>query len=140
MKLSARNQFPGTVTNISEGAVNGIVTIDVNGTSISATISMNAIKELELAPGKKAFAVVKATEVMVGKGDHLALSARNQFPGKVIGVEKGAVNSIVRMEALGGCVISATISNNAVEELGLKEGEDALAVIKATSVMVGIEK
>ena len=139
MKLSARNQFSGTVTKVSEGAVNGIVTIDVNGTPVSATISMNAIRELGLAPGKKAYAVIKATEVMVGRGEHLPLSARNQFPGKILGVEKGAVNSIVRINALGGCTISATISNNAVEELGLKEGEVALAVIKATSVMVGLD-
>ena len=139
MKLSARNQFSGTVTKVTEGAVNGIVTIDVNGTPVSATISMNAIRELGLAPGKKAYAVIKATEVMVGRGEHLPLSARNQFPGKVLGVEKGAVNSIVRISARGGCTISATISNNAVEELGLKEGEAALAVIKATSVMVGID-
>ena len=139
MKLSARNQFSGTVTKVSEGAVNGIVTIDVNGTPVSATISMNAIRELGLAPGKKAYAVIKATEVMVGRGEHLPLSARNQFPGKILGVEMCAVNSIVRINALGGCTISATISNNAVEELGLKEGEVALAVIKATSVMVGID-
>ncbi|MBQ8930299.1 MAG: TOBE domain-containing protein [Oscillospiraceae bacterium] len=139
MKLSARNQFPGTVTKVTEGAVNGIVTIDVNGTPVSATISMSAIRELGLAPGRKAYAVIKATEVMVGRGEHLTLSARNQFPGKVLGVEKGAVNSIVRIGALGDCTISATISNNAVEELALKEGEDALAVIKATSVMVGID-
>ena len=139
MKLSARNQFSGTVTKVAEGAVNGIVTIDVNGTPVSATISMNAIRELGLAPGKKAYAVIKATEVMVGRGEHLPLSARNQFPGKILGVEKGAVNSIVRINALGGCTISATISNNAVEELGLKEGEVALAVIKATSVMIGID-
>ena len=139
MKLSARNQFSGTVTKVTEGAVNGIVTIDVNGTPVSATISMNAIRELGLAPGKKAYAVIKATEVMVGRGEHLPLSARNQFPGKILGVEKGAVNSIVRINALGGCTISATISNNAVEELGLKEGEAALAVIKATSVMIGID-
>jgi len=66
MKLSARNQFSGTVTKVTEGAVNGIVTIDVNGTPVSATISMNAIRELGLAPGKKAYAVIKATEVMVG--------------------------------------------------------------------------
>ena len=46
MKLSARNQFSGTVTKVTEGAVNGIVTIDVNGTPVSATISMNAIREL----------------------------------------------------------------------------------------------
>ena len=138
MKLSARNQFPGTVTKVTEGAVNGIVTIDVNGTPVTSTISMSAIRELGLEPGKRVYAVVKATEVMVGLGEHLTLSARNQFPGKVLSVEKGAVNSIVRIEALGGNTISATISNAAVEELGLKQGGDALAVIKATSVMVGI--
>lgn len=140
MKLSARNQFPGTVTKIAEGAVKGIVTIDVNGAPVTATISMAAIRELGLEPGKKAYAVIKATEVMVGKGKHLPLSARNQFPGKVIGVEKGAVNSIVRIDVLGGNTVSATISNNAVEELGLKAGDDALAVIKATSVMVGVDE
>ena len=139
MQLSARNQFSGTVIKIDEGAVNGIVAIDVNGTPVSATISMNAIKELGLAPGKAAWAVIKATEVMVGKGEHLPLSARNQFPGEVVGVEKGAVNSIVRIKALGDNVISATISNAAVEELGLAAGEKALAVIKATSVMVGVD-
>ena len=139
MKLSARNQFAGKVAKIQEGAVNGIVTIDVNGTPVSATISMAAIKELGLVPGKEAYAVVKATEVMVGKGEHLPLSARNQFPGIVTAVEKGAVNSIVKIKALGGNELSATISNAAVEELGLAEGVDALAVIKATSVMVGVE-
>ena len=139
MKLSARNQFAGTVTKVNEGAVNGIVTIDVNGTPVTSTISLSAIHELGLEPGKKAYAVIKATEVMVGLGEHLTLSARNQFPGKVLSVEKGAVNSIVRMEALGGNTISATISNAAVEELGLEPGKAALAVIKATSVMVGID-
>lgn len=140
MKLSARNQFAGTVAKVSEGAVNGIVSIDVNGTIVSSTISMSAIRELGLEPGKKAYAVVKATDVMVGRGEHLALSARNQFPGEVISVEKGAVNSIVRIFALGGNTISATISNAAVEDLDLKDGEDVLAVIKATSVMIGIDE
>ena len=140
MKLSARNQFAGTVAKVNEGAVNGIVSIDVNGTIVSSTVSMSAIRELGLEPGKKAYAVVKATDVMVGRGEHLALSARNQFPGKVISVEKGAVNSIVRIAALSGNTISATISNAAVEDLGLKDGEDVLAVIKATSVMVGIDE
>jgi len=139
MKLSARNQFAGTVAKVNEGAVNGIVTIDVNGTPVSATISMAAIKELGLEPGKKAYAVIKATEVMVGLGEHLTLSARNQFPGTVVSVEKGAVNSIVKLSVLGGSTMSATISNAAVEELGLAEGVKALAVVKATSVMVGID-
>ena len=140
MKLSARNQFAGTVTKVNEGAVNGIVTIDVNGTPVSATISMAAIRELGLEPGKKAYAVIKATEVMVGLGEHLCLSARNQFPGTVVSVERGAVNAIVKLSVLGGNIISATISIAAVEELGLAEGVPALAVVKATSVMVGSDE
>ena len=137
MKISARNQFAGTVSAVKEGAVNGIVTIDVKGTPVTATISMASIKELGLEAGKAAVAVVKATEVMVGEGS-LTLSARNQFPGKVVSVTKGAVNDIVKIETAIGTV-TATISDSAVEDLGLAEGKDASAVIKATSVMVGIE-
>ena len=70
MKLSARNQLKGTVVGIQEGAVNGIVKIDIGGGNvISATISMNAIRELELEVGKTAYAVIKATSVMVGVDD-----------------------------------------------------------------------
>ena len=67
MKLSARNQFKGTVVEIQEGAVNGTVKIDIGGGNVMvSTISMNAIKELGLEVGKSAYAVVKATSVMVG--------------------------------------------------------------------------
>ena len=70
MKLSARNQLKGTVVDIQEGAVNGIVKLDIGGGNIiSATISMNAIRELELEIGKTAYAVIKATSVMIGIDD-----------------------------------------------------------------------
>ena len=67
MKLSARNQLKGKITSIQEGAVNGIVTIEISGGNIiTATISMGSIKELGLKVGKEAYAVIKATSVMVG--------------------------------------------------------------------------
>ena len=67
MKLSARNQLKGKIVEINEGAVNGIVKLDIGGGNIiSSTISMSAIRELELKVGKEAYAVVKATSVMVG--------------------------------------------------------------------------
>lgn len=70
MKLSARNQLKGTVVEVQEGAVNGIVKIDIGGGNvISSTISMSSIKELGLAVGKEAYAVIKATSVMVGVDD-----------------------------------------------------------------------
>ena len=67
MKLSARNQLKGKIVEIQDGAVNGIVVIDIGGgNKISSTISMSAIKELGLEVGKEAYAVIKATSVMVG--------------------------------------------------------------------------
>lgn len=67
MKLSARNQFKGKVAAIKEGSVNGIVTIDIGGGhQIVSTISMDSIKSLGLKVGGEAYAVIKATSVMVG--------------------------------------------------------------------------
>lgn len=64
--LSARNKFKGTISSIEEGAVNAIVTIDLGTSLISSTISMDSVKDLNLAVGKEAFAIIKATSVIVG--------------------------------------------------------------------------
>lgn len=64
-RISARNIWKGTVVEVVNGAVNGIVKIDVDGVVLSATISMNAIADLELAAGKEASIVVKSTSVMM---------------------------------------------------------------------------
>lgn len=69
----------------------------------------------------------------------MKLSARNQFKGVITGIQQGAVNSIVTIDIGGGNVITSTISINAVQELGLQVGKEAYAVIKATSVMVGVD-
>ncbi len=69
----------------------------------------------------------------------MKLSARNQLSGKVVAIEKGVVNGIVRIELKGGDVVTATISLSAIEELGLAVGKEACAIIKATSVMVAVD-
>jgi molybdopterin-binding protein len=66
------------------------------------------------------------------------LSARNQLKGKIVEVKTGATTSHVRIDIGGGVVITASITNEAVAELGLKSGQDAVAVIKASDVMVGV--
>lgn len=137
MKISARNQFKGVVTNINEGAVNAIVFIEANGEVISSTISLNAVKELGLKKGDAAYAIIKATEVMIAT-ELPKISARNKFHGVIKGIQSGSVNDIVTLETKFG-VVSSTISKNAVEELELSVGKEAYAIIKATSVMVGIE-
>ena len=70
MKLSARNQLKGTIMEIQDGAVNGVVKIDLGGGNVlSAVITMASIRELGLKVGGTAYAVIKASNVMVGVED-----------------------------------------------------------------------
>ena len=67
----------------------------------------------------------------------MKLSARNQVPGKVLNVQKGQTTSHVTIDIGHGIVLTASITNEAVDELQLKQGDSAIAIIKASDVMVG---
>ncbi|HEV8032342.1 MAG TPA: molybdopterin-binding protein [Stellaceae bacterium] len=66
----------------------------------------------------------------------MKLSARNQISGKIVEVRKGQTTAHVRIDIGGSVVITSSITNEAVDELGLKVGDNAIAVIKASDVMV----
>lgn len=66
----------------------------------------------------------------------MKLSARNQIKGKVVAVQKGQTTAHVRIDIGGGIIVTSSITNEAVDELGLKVGDAAIAVIKASDVMV----
>jgi molybdopterin-binding protein len=68
----------------------------------------------------------------------MKLSARNQIKGKIVEVKKGATTAHVRVEIAPGQIITASITNEAVDELGLKAGNAAIVVIKASDVMIGV--
>ncbi len=68
----------------------------------------------------------------------MKLSARNQFKGKIVEVKKGVTTSHVRID-IGGQVITASITNESVDEMKLEAGKTAYAIIKSTSVMVGVD-
>jgi molybdopterin-binding protein len=69
----------------------------------------------------------------------MKLSARNILKGKVVKVTKGAVNAEVVLELPGGTQLVSVITNTSAENLGLKEGKEAYAIIKASNIMVGID-
>lgn len=67
----------------------------------------------------------------------MKISARNQLKGTVLEVHKGATTSHVRIDLGNGAVVTSSITNEAVDELGLKKGDSVVAIIKASDVMVG---
>ena len=67
----------------------------------------------------------------------MKLSARNQIKGKVIEVRKGQTTAHVRIDIGSGVIVTSSITNEAVDELGLKTGDAVTAVIKSSDVMIG---
>ncbi len=69
----------------------------------------------------------------------MKISARNQLKGKIVDIKKGATTAHVRIDIGNGVIITSSITNDAVDELGLKVGSPASAVVKASDVMVAID-
>jgi molybdate transport system regulatory protein len=141
MKTTARNQFAGNISALEVGPVSAQVTIALKaGGEITATLTSAAAKRLKLAKGKEALALVKASAVvLVTDFAGWQLSARNQMAGTVSRVERGAVSSLVVLTLPGGGAITASVTNEGVDALGLAVGTPATAVFKAYSVMVAAQ-
>jgi molybdopterin-binding protein len=69
---------------------------------------------------------------------HMKVSARNVLSGKVISVTKGATTAHVKIEVAPAFVITASITNESVDELGIAVGKPAMAIIKSSDVIVGV--
>jgi molybdopterin-binding protein len=78
---------------------------------------------------------VRDRRIWFDRRPSIKLSARNQL-SKIVAVTKGQTTAHVRIDIGGGVIVTSSITNEAVDDLGLKVGDEALAVIKASDVMV----
>ncbi len=140
MKISARNVFPGKVEKVTKGAVNAEVAIALEGGEhIVSVITNSSVDLLGLEPGKLAYAIIKASEVIVGKSlESARLSARNVLAGKVTSVQDGAVNSELSIQLEGGTTVVASITKESVQSLELYAGDSVAAIVKASNVLIGV--
>lgn len=67
----------------------------------------------------------------------MKLSARNQISGTIVGITPGAVNGSIKVDIGGGNIVTANITEEAIQELGLTEGETVTVIVKASDVMIG---
>lgn len=141
MRTSARNTFPGTVTRVTEGAVNAEVELTLgNGDKIVAIITNTSVEALGLGVGTNAIALIRASWVILGKElEKAKLSTRNLMPGIIHSIQEGAVNSEIILKLAGGTLLTAIITNRSVRSLELTVGEEAFAAIKASHVILAVE-
>ena len=140
MKTSARNQFFGTVSRVQPGAVNDEIDIDIaGGHKIVAIVTHESTDSLGLEPGAQAFALIKASSIiLMTAAEGARFSARNRLEGTISRLIAGAVNTEVVLELAGGGSVAAIITNESARALELAEGRTATAMFKASSVIVGV--
>ena len=139
MKTSARNQYRGRITHIQKGAVNGEVKVDLGeGLAIFAIVTNEAVEELRLDIDREVVVLIKSSFVILAPDEGIRISARNRLCGTVTEVITGAVNGEVKLELPGGRMLTAVVTNEAIEELGLVPGNRACALVKAAHVILAV--
>jgi molybdate transport system regulatory protein len=141
MKTSARNALRGVVESVTEGAVNCEVTLAVGGgVTITAVVTKASVEDLGLKIGAAAIALIKSSFIILAPGEPaLRTSARNQLKGRIVTRADGAVNSEIVLELAQGKTLTATLTLESANELGLKVGDAALALIKAPHVILAVD-
>lgn len=140
MKVSARNIFAGTISELTKGAVNAEVKLSLKGgNELVSVITNESVENLGLHVGGDVYAIIKASSILIGKDlEETKLSTRNILPGKIIKLIEGAVNTEVILELSGGNTISAIITNASAESLSLRERDNVCAICKSSDIILGV--
>jgi molybdate transport system regulatory protein len=137
VRTSARNQYRGVVSQVTPGAVNAEIAIEIGAAiHLSVIVTEESRKRMALRPGVVVTALVKATDVLLSPSLDIAVSARNRLQGRIARITRGAVNSDVVVDLGEGKSISAMVTNPSVDDLGLGAGDPVCAFFKASSVIL----
>ena len=141
MRVSARNVFLGTVAAVRKGAVSTEVTLAIKGgETLCSVITNESARVLGLKTGMEAYAFFKASAVILGKELHDAkVSARNLLCGTVDRIAHGPVNAEVTVVLPGGSVLTAVVTDESAKRLLLAKGDHVCALVKASSVILGVD-
>jgi len=141
MRVSARNVFPGTVAAVRKGAVSTEVTLALKGgETLCSVITNESARVLGLKKGMEAYAFFKASAVILGKELHDAkVSARNLLCGTAGRIVRGPVNAEVTVLLPGGSVLTSIITEESAKRLSLAKGDHVCALVKASSVILGVD-
>ena len=141
MRVSARNVFLGKIAELRKGAVSTEVTLSLKeGETLCSVITNESAGILGLKVGMEAYAFFKASAVILGKDLHGAkVSARNLLCGTADRIAHGPVNAEVTVVLPGGSVLTAIVTEGSARHLLLAKGDHVCALVKASSVILGVD-
>ena len=141
MRTSARNALRGVVAGVAGGPVSAEVTLTIApGVDLISVITRQSVEDLGLAPGVPAIALIKANFVgLAPAGAAANAGVRNTLIGTIVRREDGTANSEVTLELDAGKTLTATMAREGAQTLGLDVGVRAMALIRATHVILAVE-
>jgi molybdate transport system regulatory protein len=135
-RIGARNALAGIVSKVVQGGGNSEVDLDLNGGEKVVAVSTNSsANSLGLRDGSAVTVIIKASNVIIAK-EPGKMSARNVLSGTVAKVNEGAADNEVILKLTGGAELVSVITKESVKNLGLKAGDAATAIIKASNVIL----
>jgi molybdate transport system regulatory protein len=140
MRTSARNALRGTIVSIREDAISAEVALEVaEGTTLYAVVTRDSLCELGLLLGQHAIALIKAPFVIIARAEEAPrTSARNRIAGTVVRLHQGGINTELMLDIGGGKTLTAVITSQSAEALGLEVGDRASALFDAAHVILAI--
>ena len=140
VKTSVRNQYFGKVKEINLGQVSAEIILSIKGgDEIAATITKSSVERLGLKAGGEAFAMIKASSVIIADPSVKdKLSVRNFLTGTVEDLDAGEVNAFVTIRLEGGSELTGVITKESLAALGLEKGSRISGAFKASSVIIGV--
>jgi molybdate transport system regulatory protein len=139
MRTSARNQFSCTVSGLREGEVDYEVYLRLDrDNELVAVITRDSAEQLGIEIGMEVVALIKASAVLLLTDEGLRTSARNHLWGTVERVVDGPVNAEVTLSLSGGKTVTAVVTRESVDSLGMEVGQRACAIFKSSSVILSV--
>ena len=139
MRTSARNQFVGKITRLSQGPVNTVVHLKLDRkNAIVAVVTSASAAALGLRKGMEVTALVKAPAVLLSTDTDARSSADNRLCGRIARIHAGEVDAEVRLALDHGKTVVATVTHDTVSRMGLAEGVAACALFPASSVLLAV--
>ena len=129
------NSLKGTINKVEVSGNLSLVTIWVGECSFKSIVVETPKTVDYLMEGGEILVLFKETEVIIGTGENLQISLRNKMPGKIIDIERGKLLAKLKLETKAGIIVSI-ITANAVENLGLEVGMEAIGMVKTNEVLL----
>lgn len=137
LHTSARNQFRGQIKKVTRGEVNAEIELKISDTtSIVSHVTNESAQKMKFKKGSNAIALIKSSWIILSKELDVATSARNKLVGTVSKINKGKVNSEVSIDLGENKTLCSVITNQSVNTLKIKKGDELCALFKASSVIL----